>query len=70
MITLGVGGTPTPLPKNSGRSLEYWQLRAVQTLDPRSFFGRPWNELTYTEQVKLIAFSTLRMEEEANIDDE
>jgi hypothetical protein len=45
-------------------------LRAVETVDPRSYYGRPWNELTYREQVELMAFSILRMEEKVPEEDD
>ena len=64
-------GQSKPIPKNSGRDTRYWELRAVETVDPRSFYGRCWRDLTYAEQVLLIAFATLRMEEKAgSLDDE
>jgi hypothetical protein len=50
--------------------LDYWQLRAVETVDPRSYFGRPWRDLTYLEQVLLMAYSQLRMQEKAGPQDE
>ena len=64
-------GQSKPIPKNSGRVTQYWELRAVETVDPRGFFGRCWKDLTYAEQVLLIAYTTLRMEEKAgNLEDE
>lgn len=49
--------------------MEYWELRAVELIDPRSFYGRPWNELTYREQVGLISYALIRMEEKSGSDD-
>ncbi len=40
-------------------------LRAVERVDPRAVHGRSWNDLTYCEQIELLAFSDLRFREEA-----
>jgi hypothetical protein len=38
-------------------------------VDPRSYYGRPWNELQYHEQVELMAYTILRMEEKVPEDE-
>lgn len=50
--------------------MEYWQLRAIELVDPRSYFGKPWCDLTYKQQIDLLAYAILRMEEKAPEDDE
>jgi len=50
--------------------MDYWQLRAVELVDPRSYYGKPWNDLTYNQQVLLLAYSQLRMLEKAGPEDE
>lgn len=40
-------------------------MRAVEMVDPVSFYGRPWGALVREEQLALIAYAQVRMSEVA-----
>lgn len=39
-------------------------LRAIERVDPRAVFGRPWGELSGPEQIELLAYASLRAAED------
>jgi len=43
-----------------GRTYRYTILRACERLDPYRLYGRPFNELNYSEQLEFLGFSFLR----------
>lgn len=45
-------------------------MRAVAECDPRSLHGKAWSELTYEQQIELMAYCQLRMEERAGPEEE
>lgn len=52
------------LRKGDGRNQKYMILRAIERMDPLSVWGRPWDQLTRSQQVRLLAYSDLRLQEE------
>ena len=56
---------PLRNPEGMARSLKYDLWCACERLDPMRVFGRPLAQLTRDEQVELIAFATIRYEEDA-----
>lgn len=56
---------PLRIPDGSARSLKYDLWRACERVDPARIFGRGLDALTRDEQIELIAFATIRDEEDA-----
>ena len=42
-------------------------FRALERIDPRAVFGRPWAELSKQEQLSLVGYDKLRRWEEAQL---
>jgi hypothetical protein len=41
-------------------------LRACERMDPRAFFGKPWNALSCSEQLELLGYHAQRVHEEVS----
>lgn len=45
--------------------MKYLIYRVTERLDLMSLFGKPWSELSNTEQMDLLAYEVLRQQEDS-----